>query len=274
MKPSGIITLTTDFGYRDPFVGQMKGVMLKVHPQAVIVDLTHGIGSHDIEDGGFAIATSCVCFPDGTIHVAVVDPGVGSQRRGVIVQAGKHFFIGPDNGIFSRIILEAGTYQAVHLVNERFFLPNGGPTFHGRDVFAPAAAWLAKGKDMRQFGPAVDDLFLSDIPQPALNREGLSGQVIYIDKFGNAITNIMKGIFDNDKNILIGWEWKDGALPVPMVPHYAAAKGDTLHALFNSSGYLELFVNQKSASALHGIRKGDKVSISLSPFLDKPLSAC
>ncbi|MDD5170857.1 MAG: SAM-dependent chlorinase/fluorinase, partial [Syntrophales bacterium] len=263
MKTCRIITLTTDFGYSDPFVGQMKGVILSIQPEASIVDLTHGIPAHDIEQGAFVIASSYSYFPDGSIHVVVVDPGVGSERRGIIVFAGRHYFIGPDNGIFTRIINEAGSYLAAHITNGRYAMTSTGPTFHGRDIFAPAAAWLAKGADLVDFGPAVTDVYLPDMPKPEMSGGGFSGEVIYLDRFGNAITNMRKESLPGGTAFITTVQWK--GITVPLISHYAAAEDRGLHALFNSSGYLELFANRESAASLYGIRKGDKVALTLSP---------
>ncbi len=269
---SGIITLTTDFGYSDPFVGQMKGAILSIHPHTIIVDLTHDIPSHDIEGAGFVLASSYAFFPEGTIHIAVVDPGVGSDRKGIIISSRNHFFIGPDNGIFSGIVTDNGSYHAIQITNAQFMLPVKGPTFHGRDIFAPAASWLARGTEMAEFGSAVEDLFLLDFPKPEIHETGVSGQIVYIDKFGNAITNIRKNSIDvGEAGVYLLRREKD-MIAVSFAPNYADARSRRLHALFNSSGYLELFVNRKSAASLHGIRKGDKVLISLSPFHDNPLS--
>ena len=268
MEPCGIITLTTDFGYDDPFAGQMKGAILSIRPDAVIVDVTHGIRAHDIAQGAFVIAGSYDAFPEGTIHVCVVDPTVGSKRRGIIVSAGNHLFIGPDNGLFSQVIGRSGSYCAVEITNGQYVRACAGPTFHGRDVFAPAAAWLSKGVELLEFGPTVDDLCLTDLQIPEEDGTGISGQVVYFDRFGNAITNIRKERIDSRGASISGIRWNETS--VSMAPHYAAAGDRGLHALFNSSGYLELFVNRNDAATRYGIRKGDRVTIALSPSPDIP----
>jgi len=264
MKPCGIITMTTDFGYRDPFVGQMKGSLLSIHPASVIVDLTHDITSHDVAEAAFVLAESYPWFPPGTIHLVVVDPGVGSLRRGIIVFSGDHLFIGPDNGCFSRIIEKNGPYRAVQITDNRYIRSTAGPTFHGRDVFAPAAAWLARGVDMAAFGPHIEDVLLPDALGVEVQGDCIAGRVIYVDKFGNAVTTVRREDMENSRRSVCQVQWNDAI--ISMAPYYGAASGQGLQALFNSSGYLELFVNQRNAAALYGIRKGDKVIVALSPL--------
>jgi S-adenosylmethionine hydrolase len=270
MKPSGIITLTTDFGSVDPFVGQMKGAILSVHPQAVIIDITHQIAAHDILEGSFILASSYPYFPAGTIHVAVVDPGVGSNRRGIVVQSGEHLFVGPDNGIFSGIFSQHGMERAVQITNHQYTRTTTGVTFHGRDIFAPVAAWLSRGIDMKVLGPVVEDVVRLETTKPEIFGNRISGQVVYVDTFGNAITNIGKNLTDGGNKIVSDIRIKKRR--VAMASYYGAVTGRTLNALFNSSGHLELFVNKGRAADLYGIRRGDKVLISLSPLQDNPLS--
>lgn len=264
MKPTGIITMTTDFGYRDPFVGQMKGSLLSIHPSSVIVDLTHDIPSHDVAEAAYVLAESYSWFPPGTIHLCVVDPGVGSPRRAIILFSGDHFFIGPDNGCLSGVIERNKHYRAVHITNGRYVRTSTGPTFHGRDIFAPAAAWLARGVDLAAFGPPIEDVHFSAAFQMEVEGNCIAGRVIYVDTFGNAITNVRQEAVDGVRRSVCRVLWN--GVTISMTPYYGAASGQDLHALFNSSGYLELFVNQKSAAALHGIRKGDKVIAALSPL--------
>ena len=218
--------------------------------------------------GGIRHRRSYDAFPEGTIHVCVVDPTVGSKRRGIIVSAGNHLFIGPDNGLFSQVIGRSGSYCAVEITNGQYVRACAGPTFHGRDVFAPAAAWLSKGVELLEFGPTVDDLCLTDLQIPEEDGTGISGQVVYFDRFGNAITNIRKERIDSRGASISGIRWNETS--VSMAPHYAAAGDRGLHALFNSSGYLELFVNRNDAATRYGIRKGDRVTIALSPSPDIP----
>lgn len=251
-----IITLTTDFGYKDPFVGEMKGVILSINQSINLVDITHGIEPHNIEEGAFIIGSSYKYFPSGTIHIAVVDPAVGSERRCIIVEADGHYFVGPDNGIFSYVMSFSQKVKVISITNEKYVLSKDSPTFQGRDVFAPVAAWLSKGVDLKEFGVSIDDYKRFEILLPKIEGDKISGQVIYIDRFGNAVTNITK----EDLHKLAGQFFvnMDEKIIRP-VKNYSQALENNLHCLINSSGYLELFVNKASASRLFGIYKGREV---------------
>jgi len=191
MEPSPIITLTTDFGYRDPFVGIMKGVILNINPLANIIDITHGISPQNIMEAAFTIEMSFASFPSKTIHVVVVDPGVGSVRRPILVITDHYYFIGPDNGIFSQIYNLSESLNVIHLTAEHYFMAQISSTFHGRDMFAPAAAWLSKGINVSNFGDPIDDYVNMPISVPVMPTKNIiEGEVIYIDLFGNVITNI------------------------------------------------------------------------------------
>ena len=185
-----IITLTTDFGYIDPFVGIMKGVILRIAPDAQIVDLSHGIAPQDIRAAALTLAASVDNFPEGTIHVAVVDPGVGSERRPLLVESVDHYFVGPDNGVFSLALERNGSSRIVDLSNETYHLQPKSHTFHGRDVFAPVAAHLARGVSVGEFGAPLKDCVR--LRWPPIDRAGESvlGEILYIDRFGNLFTNI------------------------------------------------------------------------------------
>jgi S-adenosylmethionine hydrolase len=264
-----IITLTTDFGYKDPFVGVMKGVILKINPRAQVVDLTHGIAPQNIREAAFSIGVSYKFFPDHTIHVVVVDPGVGSGRRPLMVSADRQYFIGPDNGVFSCIYkFSREAAQVVHITAERYFLSSGSPTFQGRDVFAPVAAWLSRGVGMYDFGELVEDYQTFDVLFPNLTAEcNLTGEVIHIDGFGNAITNIRRSDIDElcgkpgPSTIKVTFRDRE----VPLKEFYSQADDKVLYSLLNSSGYLEFFVNGGSAATTYNISIGDKVEIRALP---------
>lgn len=265
MEHNPIITLTTDFGYEDPFVGIMKGVILNINPLANIVDITHDISPQNILEAAFAIEISFESFPSKTIHVVIVDPGVGSARRPILVVTDHHFFIGPDNGVFSKIYNLTGTLQVIHITAEHYFLPQRSSTFHGRDVFAPVAAWLSRGINVSNFGNPITDYV--NIPVPVVSKENaIEGEVIYIDRFGNAITNIQNQKIDE----LFGSN-SEGRMKVivrekeaPIKTHYSEAEDNGLYSLINSFGYLELFVNMGNASSDFGISVGEKVSVIVS----------
>ncbi|MBW1667954.1 MAG: SAM-dependent chlorinase/fluorinase [Deltaproteobacteria bacterium] len=190
MKPCGIITLTTDFGLTDPYVAMMKGVILSINPLARFVDITHKIGTGSILQAGLVIQGSFSFFPEGTIHLAVVDPGVGTERRLMALSAGGHFFVGPDNGIFWPIIEENENIVAVELKEKAYFLPHVSSTFHGREILAPVAAHLSLGLGMEKIGPPLHDPVQLEIPRPFEKDGYLWGQVMLVDNFGNLITNI------------------------------------------------------------------------------------
>jgi S-adenosylmethionine hydrolase len=267
MQHNPVITLTTDFGSRDPFVGIMKGIILSINPLANIIDITHDISPQNIMEAAFAIEMSFASFPSNTIHVVIVDPGVGSVRRPILVITDRHYFVGPDNGVFSQIYTLSETLTVIHITAEHYFLPHRGPTFHGRDIFAPVAAWLSKGIGISNFGNSITDYVTISLPTlvtPAKNT--IEGNVIYIDHFGNAITNIKAKKIDE----LFGSK-SEGILQVvvkgietPMKNYYSQAGDKGLYSLINSFGYLELFVNKGNASSDFGIVVGEKVTVILS----------
>ena len=190
MEPSGIITLTTDFGVADPYVGVMKGVILSINARATIVDVTHEIEPGAIHEAAAIVKESHAYFPVGTIHLAVVDPGVGGHRRPVVFRTERFLFIGPDNGIFWAVIKECAHLDMVWLTKEEYFLKEVSSTFHGRDIFAPAAAHLSRGMDPLNMGKPIIDPVQLKIPATVEERESLSGIVTRVDRFGNLITNI------------------------------------------------------------------------------------
>jgi len=239
----------------------MKGVILSINPRAVITDLTHGILRHDVREAARVIAESFRYFPEGTVHVVVVDPGVGSARRPLILRAGGHLFVGPDNGVFTGVVREHPDFDAVHVTAESCFLksPPGG-TFHGRDIFAPVAAWLSKGHKPEKFGNPVKDIMTIDIPSPVVESERVTGEVSHIDAFGNCITNIramdVEGLGKRG-NLLV--RIKGQALDI--LHHYSEAVDDKPHAVMNSDGYVEIFVYRESAAHALGVSAGDTVEV-------------
>jgi S-adenosylmethionine hydrolase len=264
---SPIITLTTDFGYRDPFVGIMKGVILDINPFATIVDITHGLSPQNILEAAIAIDMSYKSFPPEAIHIVVVDPGVGSARRPILVTNDHCHFVGPDNGVFSLVYNSSESISVVHVTAEHYFLPQTSATFHGRDIFAPVAAWFSRGIDISKFGDPITDYVTIPVPALVLVKKNiLEGEVIYIDRFGNAITNINTQNIDDLRSsspkgkprvLVKGKE-------VPLKNHYSEAKDEGLYSLINSFGYLELFVYKGSASSHFGIAVGEKVGVVVS----------
>jgi S-adenosylmethionine hydrolase len=265
-SPMPIVTLLTDFGAADYFVGALKGAILSVNPQARIVDITHEITEHDIEAGAFTLLAAYDSFPRGTIHVAVVDPGVGSSRRPVLVATRGHFFVGPDNGLFSYVCeREQGDVRVYQLTNEKFFRTPTSATFHGRDIFAPVAGALSNGVPPEELGEPVDDYVRLAPLAPVRELEGAwSAKVIHIDRFGNLITNITR-------RELACAEFARGArLDVcgrvidSFRNFYAeetnAAAGE-LFAIWGSAGFLEIAADQASAARLLRAERGQTVRV-------------
>lgn len=246
-----IITLTTDFGTRDTFVAEMKGVILSINPMVTIIDITHEIEPFNILEGAIKLRAATKYFPLGTIHIAVVDPGVGSPRRPIIIGTERDFYIGPDNGLLSLAVRD----QPIRDIYE-ITVPEAGPTFHGRDIFAPVAAWLSLGKSPESLGRRIEDFIRLPFTEPFFDDEKrLSGEVIMIDRFGNAITNI-------NKDILAGRRFRVRikGMELPVFRFYQEA-GNLTGALINSSGYLEIFKYQGSAVKDLGIGLHDKVEV-------------
>lgn len=267
MEQRLIITLTTDLGYKDPFAGIMKGVILNINPTANIVDLTHGISPQNIMQAAFAIEASFQYFPYKSINIAVVDPGVGSVRRPIIVATDHHYFVGPDNGVFSRLYSISASLQVIHATAEHYFLPSRSSTFHGRDIFAPVAGWLSRGVDILNFGDPITDFVKLPIPVPASPAHNIiEGEIVYVDCFGNLTTNIhhMKidelvlNNSDKEQKVLVrGHE-------APLKDFYSQATDKGLYSLINSFGYLELFVTNGNAASEFGLAVGDRVGVVLS----------
>lgn len=255
-----VITLTTDFGLRDPFVGVMKGVILGINPAAQLVDLTHEITPQDVLEAALAVEAAVSFFPPGTIHLVVVDPGVGSARRPLGVSAGGHLFVGPDNGVFSFLFTEPG-WTAVALEAPAFRLPEVSRTFHGRDIFAPAAAHLSLGVPLDRFGPRVTDPVR--IPWPVARREGdaLVGEVVHADRFGNLLTSItVRDLAPLGPESSLTVEVGGVAVPGLSAAYAERAPGE-LGAIVGSSNRLELFVRDGSARDRLGVGRGTRVTV-------------
>jgi S-adenosylmethionine hydrolase len=260
MKP--VIALLSDFGTRDHYVGTMKGVILGICPDATLVDVTHEITPHDVLEGALELAASYKFFPAGTIFVAVVDPGVGSARRGIAADFGDYRFVCPDNGLLTGILREITPKKIVELTERRYARPTVSRTFEGRDRFAPAAAWLAKGIQLAALGRNLHDCQRLDIPQPAVDNGRLSGAVLRIDRFGNLVTNIDRKTFEKfsrDATLQIA---AGGSTVGRLVATYADMQQDEVCALFGSTDHLELATNSGSAAQLLGLSRGALVEIT------------
>lgn len=263
-----IITLTTDFGLKDPFVGIMKGVIMGINPSAEIVDISHNISPHNVFEAAHVIAMGYKYFPKATIHVVVVDPEVGSKRRPVLVITEDHYFIGPDNGVFTLIIQKTQPVflKVIHITASHYYLPPKGPTFHGRDIFAPVAAWFSKGVESTKFGELINDYVTLQLPLPqSLDERTLEGSVVHMDSFGNAITNITKEDLDRFSPEFSIERFKIAYknLRFSLLNYYSETEGSDPSAVINSFGFLELFTYKGSASNKFGIQIGDKVSVTI-----------
>jgi S-adenosylmethionine hydrolase len=265
--PPPIITLLTDFGAADVFVGSMKGVILGINPHAQIIDLTHDIPAHNIRAGAYLLHSASSHFPPGTIHVAVVDPGVGSERRPLLVTTRSYHFLAPDNGLLSYILASEPKAEIRELTAKQYFLGTVGSTFHGRDLFAPAAAWLSLDEPTDAFGPKIDNPVRFEVHQPQLEEGRLVGEVLHIDRFGNLITNISQTLLREALGTVEGAkvQVRIKNADVQVLRHfYADAPPRTLAALINSDNLLELFCNQGRADELVKAEIGARVEVRVS----------
>ena len=274
---SPVITLTTDFGYDDAYVAAVKGAILNINPVATIVDVSHSIKPQDILQAAFVLSAVYRYFPKETVHVAIVDPGVGSDRLGIILKTPSAMFVGPDNGIFSyviddlfsaesrsvieqthgltEVVFKTGL-EAAAITDPRFWRHPVSPTFHGRDVFAPVAAGLSLGISLYEFGEKINSLHVLPVPKPSLDPGGnLVGQVIHIDRFGNLIANIRSNSLPG-KNIVI----EVGGQRIQGISDYYAQKEGVM-AVVGSSGYLEISLRDGSARDFLGIGEGDEIRV-------------
>lgn len=255
---SPTITLLTDFGTRDVFVGVMKGVIRGIAPTATVIDLTHEVPPQDVEMGGHYLRMSWSYFPAGTVHVAVVDPGVGTGRRAIAVSCEDHLFVAPDNGLLGPL-LQGREWHGVELSNADYQLSEASRTFHGRDIFAPAGAHLAAGVSLTELGPGIDDLQPASPLPPAEEDEGLHGRIWWIDHFGNMVSSItseqLSGVGTSPR-IRIG-----GCTIKSLSESYGESVPGEVLALINSFGYLEVAVNQGNASERLGLSRGAEITV-------------
>jgi S-adenosyl-L-methionine hydrolase (adenosine-forming) len=252
-----IISLTTDFGQRDSFVGAMKGVVLGLAPEAQIVDIAHEIRPGDIRAAAFALMTAAPFFPAGTIHLVVVDPGVGSARKAIAIRCAQATFLGPDNGVLSWAVKDEASLEVRSLENPQIRLPRLSATFHGRDLFAPAAAWLAKGGLFAEIGPELTHLNRLDWPRTSLVAGGWQTEIIHVDVYGNAIT-ALKDEQAADKQYVI----LPGERRVAIAPFYSAVSKGSPLAVVGSSGLLEIAINGGDAARTLNLRPGTQVLVA------------
>jgi S-adenosyl-L-methionine hydrolase (adenosine-forming) len=255
-----MITLTTDFGIKDPYVAEMKGTILTINPKATLIDVTHEVEKFNVHMGAFMLASAAPYFPSGTVHLAVVDPGVGTARRAIVVQTKQAFFVGPDNGVLLLAAQNQGIQSVHELTNLKFMLPKVSCTFHGRDIFAPAAAHLDLGVKPQEFGPEIVDAVSLEFANIQKVNGSLIGEVLHVDGFGNVITNIKQKELADTKAINI--KLPKVALKLALGKTYAEIKPLEALALIGSHGFLEIALNQGNAAQKFGLKAGDKVEVT------------
>lgn len=268
MRANGIITLTTDFGDADGYIGAMKGAILGIAPRAQLIDTTHKIHRHDVQQAAYVVETFHNFFPEGTVHLVVVDPDLGSARRPIIVETPRALYVAPDNGVLTLVWRDAlarwgaDRCRAIHLTDNRYWLPKVSNTFHGRDIFAPVAAHLATGVEPEQLGMALEAPLEAALEQPGNGRSGeLVGRIIHVDHFGNCVTNVTLEHMETLGAV--------ESLTFKVIDQYvyglrrtyAEDHGGVLIALIGSSGRLELSVCNGSAAQTLGVGIGDTVKI-------------
>jgi len=259
-----MITLTTDFGLKDPYVAEMKAVILGICPNAVIVDITHEIAKFNIRMGAYVLASAVPYFPEGAVHVGVVDPGVGTRRRPIVIQTKQSFFVGPDNGLLVLAAEKQGIMRIHELANPRFMLPKVSHTFHGRDVFAPAAAHLMNGVKPEEFGPEIRKAVQPEFAKVTQKNGALVGEVLHVDGFGNIITNINeKEVTQSHVKAEVSVDLAGHKLKLKLCQAYGETKPHTPLALIGSHGFLEISINQGSAAKKFETKPGDKIKLLL-----------
>jgi S-adenosylmethionine hydrolase len=265
--PSAIslITLLTDFGDRDYFVASMKGVILNINSQTRIVDLSHHVGPYQIEEAAYLLQACYRYFPEGTIHVAVVDPGVGTARRPLLVTTSRYYFVAPDNGILTGIYQEETSIEVRAIENKQYRLDSEGATFDGRDVFAPAAAWLTRGQMPGSYGRLIRDYVTLPGSDPMWADKTLMGKIVYVDHYGNLISNItplhLKEVQGRSRKSTVTIRIA-GVEIEGLVKAYADGRVDAPSALINSNGQLEVFLKEGSADALLKCTRGQQIEVS------------
>ena len=264
-----VITLLTDFGTSDYFVASMKGVILKINPNVYIIDIAHDIPKYDIRRAAIILYATYKHFPKDTIHVVVVDPGVGTQRRGLVIRTNNYYFVGPDNGVLIMAALDDGIKEIREITNNKlFYTQNISHTFHGRDIFAPIAAHIAKGTPLDEIGNmlSLNDIIVPEFTKPKISNSSIEAEVIYIDSFGNVYTNITKKIIDElnityGKVLRISFLDKNVELTVPFVKSYGYVKKGEVLCLINSEGFLELSANLDNFAKRYNVSVGDRLLV-------------
>lgn len=258
--PKPVITLTTDFGTKDPYVAEMKAVILNISPNATIVDITHQIDKFNIKMGAYTLASATPFFPKGAIHIAVIDPRVGTQRPALCIQTKNAYYLGPDNGVLALAAKTQGIEHVYEITNPKLMMPKISNTFHARDIFSPAAAHLANGTPPTELGPQTKKIATPKFTKVTENKNTLAGEVIHIDDFGNVITNIEKKHLQTIKlGKTVRIKIKNTSLKAKFSKTYSEGKAKELLALIGSHNFLEISINQSNAAKTLKIKDGDRV---------------
>lgn len=258
-----IITLLSDFGTRDHYVASMKGVILGINPRSTLIDISHRVRPQDIQEGAFLLASAFSSFPKGTVHLSVVDPGVGGPRKPILVVTSRYYFVGPDNGIFTLALHREKVKQVVVLTNKKYFLSRVSSTFHGRDVFAPVAAHLSLGIRPESFGDEVDSWESLRIAKTEQKGRELRGEIVHIDAFGNLISNIdEKTFFDVTRSHNFFIKMGRQRIHTLKKGYWEGKKGEVV-ALIGSSGFLEISIREGTAEKILHMKRGDKIKVRI-----------
>lgn len=260
MSSPPVITLTTDFGLQDHYVSAMKAVIFRINYHARVIDISHDIPPQDVMAGAWVVRNAALLFPPGTVHVVVVDPGVGTERKPVALNIEGHFFVGPDNGIFS-LIGEDFNYKAITLTNARFWRNSQSNTFHGRDIFAPVAAHLSRGVSLDELGPPLERVITYRWAIPIADRDGIQGWIVHIDRFGNLISNIPSRLIQDTIGSSRFRIYAGNTIIHHIDTSYGSVHDGEPVAYIGSSDKLEIAVNKGNAKEMLGVEKGAQISI-------------
>lgn len=259
-KKKRFITLLTDFGDMDSYLAELKGVILSINPEAEILEATQKVKAGNVRQGAYLLGRYARYYPEGTIHLAVVDPGVGSERLPILLRTEKYFFVGPDNGLFSYVLEEQKAELVVKLTNRKYQLASASRTFEGRDIFAPTAAYLSLGVDPREFGDELEGIETFEVPKPEVSEEKTAGEVVHIDHFGNVVTNIPSELFgDAGRSLSVKLK---GRTIDRFVRSYEEGKDSNLFVMAGSGGTLEISSFGKDAAKMLHVSPGDKVYLT------------
>jgi len=259
------ISLLSDFGLKDGYVAQMKAVILSICPKATIVDISHQVERHNLRMGSFILASAAPFFPDGTIHVAVVDPGVGGKRRSILIETNRSLYVGPDNGLLLLAAKNDEIRKVYHIVERRFMAEQISATFHGRDIFAPVAAHIANGVEPSRIGRVITDFVVPDYSEAKIERGAVDCEVVHINGFGNVVTNLHSSALDKTVmryGSLFKLKHKGKSLELRLCRTYSDVQVGTLLGLIGSHGFLEIAVNQGSAAERLKVTQGSKLKLS------------